>query len=266
MNCDPRCDFAGSYAMSNLPAVKALERYVLGRDYGGTSWTTVDQVAHIVSSLRLGPHSHLLELGCGSGWPGLYLSSTSGCQVTLLDLPLTALEMAGERAAQDGLDDRVDLISATTTALPIVAASFDCISHSDVLCCLEAKRAMLQECRRVSRISGRMHFSVIRPEHNLAGDDLAAALEAGPPFVEVPGRYSDMLRDTGWKIVERIDVTAEFEATLERLVNGLEARAKSLQKVFGADEFADTLRRRQRQIRIVRARTLQRYVFSVTAV
>ena len=48
MTGDPRCDFAGSYELSRLPAVKALERDVLGCDYGGTSWTTVHQIPHLV--------------------------------------------------------------------------------------------------------------------------------------------------------------------------------------------------------------------------
>lgn len=47
MQCDPPSYFAGSYELSNLSAVKAVERSTLGCDYGGTSWTTAAQVPHI---------------------------------------------------------------------------------------------------------------------------------------------------------------------------------------------------------------------------
>ena len=73
-----RCDFAGSYERSRLPAVRELERNVLGCDYGGTSWTTRAQAEHIAESLTLRPGVQLLEVGAGSGWPGLFLASLTG--------------------------------------------------------------------------------------------------------------------------------------------------------------------------------------------
>jgi SAM-dependent methyltransferase len=260
MDCESRCDFAGSYEVASLPAVKALERSVLGCDYGGTSWTTVRQVQHIVSSLHLTPGRRLLELGCGSGWPGLYLSLITGCHATLLDMPLIALRLAGERAARDEMSDRVDLVNGSAANLPFAAGIFEAISHSDVLCCLPGKREMLRECRRVVRESGRMHFSVIQPAHDLDADDFARAIDLGPPCVEVHGRYSDLLRETGWRTVERVDVTAEYADTLARLVTGLEAGAGVLKDVLGDVAFADAVMRRSQQLEIVRAGILKRIV------
>jgi len=53
-NC---CDFAGNYDLSKLPAIKKLEQSALGCDYGGTSWTTRQQVDVIVASLELNSDS-----------------------------------------------------------------------------------------------------------------------------------------------------------------------------------------------------------------
>ena len=100
MDCQLKCDFAGSYERSSLPAVKALERDVLGSDYGGTSWTTRDQVAEILRFLQLDAGKSLLEIGCGAGWPGLLVCSETNCDATLLDLPMVALHQAAERAKQ----------------------------------------------------------------------------------------------------------------------------------------------------------------------
>jgi ubiquinone/menaquinone biosynthesis C-methylase UbiE len=265
VDCEPRCDFAASYEVSKLPALKSLEREVLGCDYGGTSWTTIDQVAHIVSSLRLGPEARLLEAGSGSGWPGIYLSRISGCSVTLLDLPLIALTQAGERAADDGILDRVHCVSASATAMPFDTGSFECISHSDVLCCLPDKRDMLEECRRVIGETGRMHFSVIRPGRGLTSGELARAIDTGPPFVEIDGRYSELLPATGWRVTERLDVSTSFADTLQRFVAGFEDNAQELEQALGASEFYDVVRRRKRQIKAVRAGILQRFVFVAAA-
>lgn len=115
---DQRCDFAGSYERSRLPAVRELERYVLGCDYGGTSWTTRAQAEHIAESLTLQPGVQLLEIGAGSGWPGLFLGSLTGCDVTLLDIPLNALRQAVERAVEDQISGQVRVVAGSGTALP----------------------------------------------------------------------------------------------------------------------------------------------------
>ncbi len=126
--------FAASYEVSNLPAMREVERSVLGCDYGGTSWTTSAQAAQIVDLLELRPGLHVLDIGAGSGWPGLYLADTSGCDVTLLDLPVNALAKARDRAQSDGIEDRVITVAASGAALPFADSSFEAISNSDVLC------------------------------------------------------------------------------------------------------------------------------------
>jgi ubiquinone/menaquinone biosynthesis C-methylase UbiE len=69
------------------------------------------------------------------------------------------MRIAAERAAADGLAGRAWAVASDGAALPFVDASFDAIEHSDVLCCLEAKIAVLAECRRVARDAGRMVFT-----------------------------------------------------------------------------------------------------------
>jgi len=265
MNCDRRCDFTGNYELSRLPALKAVERRVLGGDYGGTSWTTVRQASHIIASLELGPTTRLLEAGCGSGWPGLYVSRVSGCAVTLLDLPLNALRLARERAVQDAMDDRVHVVSGSATALPFGAAVFDCVSHSDVLCCLPGKREMLAECRRVTVAGGRMHFSVIAPASGLDERAHASACAVGPPFVDVDISYRDVLAETGWRVIERINVTEHYLSSLGRLVESFEADAETLAPIFDDGAFADVVAHRKDQVRAVEDGLLVRRVFVATA-
>lgn len=265
MTTDPRCDFAGSYALSRLPAVKALESEVLGCDYGGTSWTTVDQIPQLVSALALDAGTRLLEVGCGSGWPGLYISRITGCRVTILDMPFVAIELAAERAASDRMLERVDLVNASGTALPFAAGTFDRVSHSDVLCCLPDKFDLLRECRRVVSDAGRMHFSVIEPRPGLSPEDHRRAVDTGPPFVEVPGDYPGLLEKARWQVVERVDVSREFAESLQKLATGLKRNTPGLRDAFGADGLREAWQRRDKQRELVGAGILQRMVYVAAA-
>lgn len=263
MDCDQQCDFAGNYECTYLPAVKALELDVLGCDYGGTSWTTRDQALNAISFLALSSSSCLLEVGCGAGWPGLYLSSMTGCEVTLLDIPFIALKHAAERAARDDIAKQVRLVNGSGTALPFGAESFDCISHSDVLCCLPDKLEMLKECRRVVTTAGRMHFSVIKPSDGLSSADHQGAVETGPPFVDVPQGYDRLLQESGWQVVDRIDVSAEYGSSLEKLIGGLKRNTPALREAYGPDKLRDLWQHRAEQYTLVQLGILQRVVFSV---
>ena len=98
-----RDDFAMQYRQGQLPVLQAVERAVCGCDFGATSWATRDEADQITAALALAPGVHLLEIGAGSGWPGLYLAEESGCDVTLIDLPLDGLLIAAARAARDGV-------------------------------------------------------------------------------------------------------------------------------------------------------------------
>src|SRR5262249_5839592 len=147
--------------LSRSDAMQDLERSVYGCDYGATSGTTRPEAERIARLLDLRPAMKLLDLGAGSGWPGLYLAQLTGCDVVMVDLPLAALRIARERAETDGLVRQCDAVVADGAALPFMDASFDALTHSDVLCCTPDKLGVLQTCRRVARDDSTMVFTVI---------------------------------------------------------------------------------------------------------
>jgi SAM-dependent methyltransferase len=255
--------FADSYEISSLPAMQAIERTVLGCDYGGTSWTTAEQVQLTVRKLRLGKGDHVLDIGAGSGWPGLFLATQSGCGVTLLDIPQNALRKALARANCDHIGDRVVAVAASGDALPFAETSFDAISHSDVLCCLPEKIQMLNECRRVAVEGGKMLFTVIRIADGLQKADYERVVERGPPFIEAPASYGEMLETTGWQCNECIDVTPAHRDSLTVLVDGLR-NSHELADAIGADAVHEEANKRQRQIGLIDEGLMIRESYLVT--
>lgn len=231
--------FENVYARSQSPVMLSIERSVCGCDYGGNSWTTRTEADDLIASLELRPGSRLLDLGAGSGWPTLYMAKKSGCSVTLVDLPANGLRIAEERAAKDGISQRVTTVIADAAHLPFPDSSFAAVSHSDLLCCLKHKREVLASCRRTVRPSGRMAFTVISVAPGLSIEEHRRAVENGPEFIESDDDYPSMLDRTGWKTVNCQDITAAFAASCERQIEADEAHKEELAAIIGEDEFSE---------------------------
>jgi hypothetical protein len=83
---------AASRGIAN--SATALSATSLGCDYGATSCTARNEAGMVADPLGLRPRLRLLDLGAGAGWPGLYLSLVSGCDVVLTDIPHLGIRLA----------------------------------------------------------------------------------------------------------------------------------------------------------------------------
>ena len=227
------------YPRAQSPVMLSIERSVCGCDYGGNSWTTRVEAHRIAALLGLGPTLRLLDVGAGSGWPGLYMAATRACDVVLVDLPLTGLRIAAERAIKDRLLGRCWLSVADASELPFREDSFDAISSSDLLCCLRDKRAVLEACQRVMRVGGRMVFTVITIAPDLSKKDHQRAVENGPEFIESDIQYPALLKQTGWTMLDQQDLTIEYAASCRRQLRADDEHKDALIALIGATEYSE---------------------------
>jgi len=248
--------------VAHTPARLAVECAVCGSDYGGTSWTTMAEAKRVAGMLGVGPGDRLLEVGAGSGWPALYLAGRTGCDVVLTDIPDLGLGAAAARAEADGLSGRFWAAVADGGALPFADASFDAVSHSDVLCCLPGKLATLQSTRRVVRPGGRTVFSVISIPPGLSGADYERAATAAPPFAESDEEYPALIARAGWEIAEHIDLTGQYLDSARITVAAEEAHGDALRKLHGEEEFTARLARRKLLVTILEEGLARRELFA----
>ncbi len=120
------------YGFVDAPVMRRMELEALGSDYGATSYTTIEQADGLVQSLALTSNSELLDVGTGTGWPGIYLAAASGCNVTLTDVSLVGLGTARRRLIVDGA--RGHVVAASAGQLPFRSERFDAATSSDVFC------------------------------------------------------------------------------------------------------------------------------------
>lgn len=255
--------FEAVHERMQAPVMKTIERCVCGCDYGGNSWTTRPEAEKFMASLSLRPGVRLLDLGAGTGWPGLYMATRSGCNVTLVDLPLNGLQIAVARGKTDGISERVMAVVGDAARLPFPSGSFDAISHSDLLCCLKQKRAVLSSCRRVIAAPGLMAFTVIFVPPGLPEKQYRYAVENGPQFIESDESYETLLGKTSWSIVERRDFTSAYEASCRRQLEADLANRDDLSALIGERECAERVDEWRKKVEILGERLIQRHYLVV---
>ncbi len=253
-----------SYVQLQSSVILSIERDVCGCDYGGNSWTTLVEAQRISELLGLKPGLRLLDVGAGSGWPGLYMAENSGCDVTLLDIPLAGLRIAADRAYTDQIAGACWVTCADATKMPFNDASFDALSHSDLLCCLKQKRAVLESCNRVTRRGGRMAFTVISLAANLGPEELKRALAASPEFVESDEDYLTLLSQTGWRLLESQDLSLDYAASTRRQLKAMKKNKQSLMAIIGESDYADRYKKHTSKLAALHDGLLRRELFVVT--
>src|SRR3954454_16878766 len=90
--------------------------------YNGT-----EAVRGAVEHLGLQPVSRVLDVGSGLGGPARFLSHTSGCHVTALELQAQLHEIATNLTQRCGLSERVTHICGDALDYPISDGSFDAV-------------------------------------------------------------------------------------------------------------------------------------------
>src|SRR5436190_22714636 len=79
-----------------------LRRAAYGRDIGQHSWASAEEVAEDAARLLLSADGQLLDLGCGSGGPLVFIAGETHCRALGLDRSTPAIASARSRASAAG--------------------------------------------------------------------------------------------------------------------------------------------------------------------
>lgn len=127
---------------------------------------------------------------------------------------------------------------ATGRHQPLRTGSYDAVVHTDVLCCLGPKVAVLRECRRMLRPGGLMAFTTIYVAEGLGRGEHRRAVRAGPWHVTTRRPYVDLVTQAGFTDIDDVDVTDDYARTQQSWYQANEDRVAELRRLTSDREFA----------------------------
>ena len=204
-------DFTGS-------AEVAVRRETYGEDLGQSSWLTAGEWLGFADQLGVRAGSAVLEVGCGSGGPAVYLARERQCHVTGVDINEHGVRNARALAAAQGLSGRTrfEVIDASRP-LPFEDAGFDAVVSNDAMCHIANRVAVLGDWYRVLRPGGRALFTDAMVLTGMVSqEELATRSSIGFYLFVPPGSNEAMLEAAGFAILGVQDVTANAAEVASR--------------------------------------------------
>ena len=138
------------YADFQSRAEANVRRQAFGEDIGQSSWLTAADWLRFADLAGVGPDSHVLEVGSGSGGPAVFLAAARNCRVTGIDVNEHGVRNARRLAADQRLADRVTFqVVDASRPLPFPPSAFDAVLSNDAMCHISNREAVLADWRRV---------------------------------------------------------------------------------------------------------------------
>ena len=223
-------------------------------EFGHLSFTTLPELQRMASELRVGPGDTLVDVGCGTGGPALWMARETGAHLTGMDLSAVVVEQCRARAEKLGLADRTRFVVGTFEETGLDTASVDGLMSEDALQYTPDKQAAAVELARVLRPGGRLVITAyeLHPER-AAGSPLHGAdvVDDYRPHLEKAGLDVDIYEQvTGWP--------EPMTATYSAFVDAKEALTKEMGEIPTDAllmEMSMTLEERPYQRRVLFAAT-----------
>jgi SAM-dependent methyltransferase len=255
--------YGTAYGNFAAEALEQVRRETYGEDFGQSSWVTGHEYRRFFRLLELAAADHVLDVGCGSGGPAVFLAREIGCRVTGVDVNEAGIQAGLALIRQAGLEGQVGFRRADTRdPLPFPNRTFDAIVCMDAMCHLPDRGRLLAEWRRVLRPRGRMLYTDPVVVTGLVSNaELATRSSTGYFEFCPPGVNERLIREAGFELLENEDVTENEVEVSRRWHAARQARAAKLIQLESEETFAGLQRFLATVHCLTNERRLSRFAF-----
>jgi SAM-dependent methyltransferase len=203
-----------------------VSAYAPGEFVGQEGFMTAAEIGALAVRAGIGPGVAVLDVCCGVGGPGRFLTRELGCAYLGVDESARAVALARERT--NGLPCRF----AVTPVPPLPAGSFDVVLLLEAMLAFEDKDALVRAIAAALRPGGRFAFTLE------AGPPLTTAERAAMPAAGTvwPTPLEEMtacLERAGLVVTWQEDRSAAHAAMAQALAGAFAANAADLAAQLG---------------------------------
>lgn len=254
--------YNSTYGNFREEVLAKVRRETYGEDIGQNSWITADEYDRFYELLAPSSNTHVLEVASGSGGPAMYLTRKHGCRITGIDINQEGLNAARQAAHSAQMAEANFEYADMNTVLPFKEESFGAVLCIDSMNHFRDRLHVLREWHRVLKKGGRILFTdPVVLTGPVSNEELAARSNIGF-FLFVPQEVTErFIREAGFSLLQREDVTANVEQTSGRWHAAREKYRDDLLKMEGQERFEGLQRFLAAVHTLTRERRLSRFLF-----
>jgi len=241
----------------------AIRRETFGEDIGQNSWLTTDEFRRFLSWLELSRASRVLDVGCGSGGPALFIARSIGCNITGVDIHEKGVEVANKQSQATGLASLAQFrLVDGSKSLPFEENAFDAIACIDAINHLPNRLGVLIEWQRILKPGGRLLFTdPITVTGLLSSEEIAVRSSAGFYLFAAPDADERLISEAGFELLRREDVTENMGLVAKRWHEARAKHAEFLIQAVGKETFEGQQKFFAMAHELARERRLSRFAF-----
>jgi SAM-dependent methyltransferase len=227
-----RQDHRTPFERALLPA--RASAYAPGEFAGQESFMTASEIRALAARSGVGPGVAVLDVGCGTGGPGRFLTRELGCDYLGVDFSPTAIALAREYAA--GLPCRY----AVAHAPPLPGGPVDVVLLLEAMLAIEDKDALIRAVAAALRPGGRFAFT-LEEGVPLTGAERLAMPDPDTVWLSPLDEITASLERAGLAVTSLEDHSAEHAATARALIDAYSADAAAITAQLGRRALDDIL-------------------------
>jgi len=188
----------------------------------------------LIEKVPLKEGQRFLDVGCGVGLPALELVKRKGCQVDGVNITSEQVEQANETAQRENLEHLAKFYVADAIKLPFEENTFDGGWFFDSISHMPRQQVYREACRTLKPGSFLFVTDSGIPKELLTQEDNHFLINE--LFITSPTSkkdYPDLLKKTGFELVEFKELSYVNEMTFRKIVEGVEEYRDDLLKMGG---------------------------------
>jgi SAM-dependent methyltransferase len=211
-----------------------MSAHAAGEFVGQESFISAGEILELAAQAGIGPGVTVLDVCCGAGGPGRYLTRELGCAYVGVDASASAVALARARAGD--LPCRFEVAQIP----PLPTGPFDVVLLLETMLAFEDKDALIREIFPALRPGGRFAFTLE------AGPPLTAAERAAMPDAATVGpapldEIAASLERAGLVITWHEDHSRAHRGTAHALADAFAADAEAIAAQIGRRALDDLL-------------------------